>query len=73
MEVYSAPAGERLAWKSSYEIINAGNSSFFPEGAIFGGRWLQLLDDGENLTSHRPVDRTSAWNPIARAQRSGCL
>jgi len=49
----------------------AGTSRFFPEGAIFGGRWPRLHDDSESLTSHRPVDRTSGWNHIIRVFRSG--
>ena len=35
-----------------------GNFSYFPEGAVSGGRWLWLPDDCENLPSHHLMDRT---------------
>lgn len=53
--------------------LDAGNSYIFPGEAIFGGRWPRLLGDGENLTSHRTVDRASGWNHIVRVRRNGCL
>ena len=53
--------------------LDAGNSPFFPGEIIFGGRWPRLLGDGENLTSHRTVDRTPGWNHIILIRRNGCL
>jgi len=35
-----------------------GNFSYFPRGAVSGGRWLWLLDGCENLPSHHLMDRT---------------
>ena len=51
----------------------AGGFPFFSGGAIYGGRCPRLLDYDANLTSRHSVNRTSAWNPIARAVGSGSL
>lgn len=72
--VRTEPVGSSPA-QSRYLGVNSSRGSFpfFPGRAIFRGRCPRLLDDGANLTSRRSVDRTSAWNPIARPVRSRSL
>ena len=54
-------------WGSSVGMNDvAGAHGYFSGERIFEGRCPRLMEDGADLTSHCPADRTPGWNTVVR-------